>query len=88
MNKVKNHQGVAEDLLSPPSMLLPLHGTREPRPKEGCPGGQAAQKTISCPGESAETRHKDTEKDNQSSHCLSSATRTWPVAGPNSPRPG
>jgi hypothetical protein len=30
-----NHQGVAEDLLSPPSMLLPLRGTCEPRPKYG-----------------------------------------------------
>jgi hypothetical protein len=27
--RVKNHQGVAENLLSPPSMLLALHGTCE-----------------------------------------------------------
>jgi hypothetical protein len=70
---------VAENLLSPPSMVLPLHGTCEPRPKYGRLPGPAAQKTISCPGD----QHKDTEKDNQSSHCLSSATWTRPAAGPN-----
>ncbi len=45
--RVKDHQGVAEDLLSPPIMMLSLHGTCKQRPKEGCPGGPAAQKTIS-----------------------------------------
>jgi hypothetical protein len=52
--RVKNQQGVAENLLSPPSMLLPLHGTCEPRPKNGRLPGLAAQKTISCPGDQAQ----------------------------------
>ena len=52
--RVKNHQGVAENLLSPPSMVLPLHGTCEPRPKFGRLPGPAAQKTISCPGDQAQ----------------------------------
>jgi hypothetical protein len=35
-------------------MLLPLHGTCEPRPKYGRLPGPAAQKTISCPRDQAQ----------------------------------
>jgi hypothetical protein len=52
--RVKNQRGVAENLLSPSSMLLPFHGTCEPRPKNGRQPGPATQKNYQLPGDQAQ----------------------------------
>jgi hypothetical protein len=78
MNKGESrtiHQGVAEDLLSPPGsthhdVASSWYLRAEAQVWTAAPAGRRPKKLSVAP----ETRHKDTEKENQASHCLSSAT--------------